>query len=72
MKTRRAVEAVSVEQRHGWHVELGTDRYQLLGDGCAFEEAESRTSMEFDVHQFPLKTFHHRDTEKQRKQNLMT
>src|SRR6266851_1462816 len=58
MKTRRAIEAVSVEQCHGWHVELGTDRCQFLGYGCAFEEAESRAGVKLDVgHQFQVKPF---------------
>jgi hypothetical protein len=49
-------------------VELGTDRYQLLGNGSPFEEAERRAGVEFDVgHQFPIEIFHHRGTEAQRK-----
>ena len=50
VKARRAVHAVGVEQRHGWQFELGADRDQLLRKGSAFEKAESRASVKFDVH----------------------
>ena len=49
VEARRAVNAIGVEQRHGRHTELGADCSQFLGQGCAFEKAESRAGMKFDV-----------------------
>ena len=49
METWRTIDAVGVEQRHGGHVEPGTGRYQFLGQGRSFEEAESRAGVKLDV-----------------------
>ena len=49
MKARGAVHAVGVKQRHGGQFELGADCGQLLGQGCAFEKAESGAGVKFDI-----------------------
>ena len=49
VEARRAVNAIGVEQRQGRHTELGAGCCQFLGQGCAFEKAESRAGMKFDV-----------------------
>jgi len=51
VKARGAVYAVGVEQRHGGQFELGADCGQFLGQGRAFEKAESRAGVKFDVGQ---------------------
>ena len=51
VKAGSAVNAVCVKQRHGGEFELSTRGHQLLGQGRAFEKAESRTGVKFDVHQ---------------------
>jgi len=48
MEARCAVNAVSVKQRHGGHAQLGACCYQSLGQGGAFEKAESRAGVKFD------------------------
>src|SRR5579862_3927898 len=50
IKTRRAIDAVAVEQGHGWHIQVGTRGNQVLRQGGAFEKAESRAGMEFNEH----------------------
>jgi hypothetical protein len=50
VKARSAVNAVGVEQRHGGQLELSTCGYQLLGQGSAFQKAESRAGVKLDVH----------------------
>ena len=47
VKARGAVHAVGVEQRHGGQFELGADCGQFLGQGGAFEKAESRAGVKF-------------------------
>jgi hypothetical protein len=49
VKARSTVDTVYVEQRHGGQVELGADCGQFLGQGCAFEKAESGAGVKFDV-----------------------
>ena len=49
MKTRRPIYAVAVEKSHGRHIKRGADFGEALGQRCAFEKAESRTGMEFDI-----------------------
>jgi len=65
MKAWRAVNAVGVEQRHGGHGELRACCHEFLGHRGAFEKAESRAGMKFDVHQLPVK-IQHGDTEARR------
>ena len=50
IKTRRAIDAVAVEQRHGWHTQLVAPGDQVLGQGGAFEKTKGRAGMEFDEH----------------------
>ena len=50
MKTCRSINPIPVEQRHRRHLVVGTDPGQFLGNRSPFEEAESGTGMEFDVH----------------------
>src|SRR5713226_5691659 len=50
IKTRRAIDAVAVEQCHGRHVQVRACGDQVLGQSSAFEKAESRTGMEFNEH----------------------
>src|SRR5579863_10510240 len=54
VKTRRAVDAISVEQCHGGHIQTSADSCQILRQGRAFEEAESRAGVKFDVHQWSV------------------
>ena len=49
MKPRRAVEPVSIEQRHRRAVEFSAYRYQLFRKRRAFEKAEGGSGVEFDV-----------------------
>ena len=51
VKARRSIKAVAIEQRHCRKLDLRGARRQSFGKGSAFEEAESRASVEFDVHQ---------------------
>jgi hypothetical protein len=62
VEARGAVDAVGIEKRHGGHFEVRADCDQFLGQGGAFEKAESRAGVEFDVQKFSvpssqLKTF---------------
>ena len=50
MKAWRSIDAVTVEQRHGRHAQLCAHSRQFLGQGGAFEKAESGAGMELDVH----------------------
>src|SRR5271167_1223021 len=50
VKARGAVHTVGVEQRHGGQTELSADCSHFLGQGRAFEKAESRAGMKLDVH----------------------
>ena len=50
VETRRAIDAVAIEQRHGRHVQVRAGGNQVLRQGGAFEKAERRTGMEFDKH----------------------
>jgi hypothetical protein len=54
VKARGAVNAVGVEQRDGGQFELGADCDEFLGQGRAFEKAESRAGVKLDVHQFSV------------------
>jgi len=47
MKARGTVNAVSVKQRHGRHLEVRAHCHYFLGQGSAFEEAESGTGVKF-------------------------
>jgi hypothetical protein len=67
VESRGAENTVGVEQRHCRQMELGAHSDKFLRQGCAFEKAESGTSVEFDVHRLSARNFHHRDTEAQRK-----
>jgi hypothetical protein len=49
VEARRAVNPVSVEQRHGGLVELGADCDKFLRQGSTFEKTESRAGVKFDV-----------------------
>jgi hypothetical protein len=49
MKTWCAVNTVVIEQRHGGQTEARTHAGEFLGQGCAFEKAESRASVKFYV-----------------------
>src|SRR5258705_101991 len=50
VKTRRAINAVAIQQRHRWHLQFGAARYQAFGQGRPFEEAERGTRMKLYVH----------------------
>ncbi len=50
VETRRAIESVAIEQRHGRHLQVGAGRDQIFGQGSAFEKTESRAGVELDVH----------------------
>src|SRR5712671_5772547 len=52
MKTRRAVDAICIEQCHGGHAEPYAHCHHLLRQRRTFEETESRAGMKLDVHQF--------------------
>ena len=49
IKTGRAIDAIAVKQRHGGHMELSASGDQVLRQGGAFQKAESRAGVEFDV-----------------------
>ena len=49
MKAWRAVDSVAVEQRHSRTSEVRADGYQLFRKRRAFQKAESRTRVEFNV-----------------------
>src|SRR5579872_2342750 len=49
MKAWRAIDAVGIEQSHGWHLEMGADSRHILGQGRAFEEAECTTRVKLNV-----------------------
>ena len=49
MEAGSAIEAVGVEQCHGGHLEMGTYCGIFLGHRSAFEEAEGRAGVKFDV-----------------------
>lgn len=51
VEARGAIDAIGVEQRHGGHLEVLAYSDEFLGQGRAFEEAESGSGVEFDVHQ---------------------
>lgn len=51
VKARGAIDAVGIEQRHGGHLEVLAYSDEFLGQGRAFEKAESGAGVEFDVHQ---------------------
>ena len=63
VEARRAVNTIGIEQRHGRNVELRADCGQFLGQGRAFEKAESRAGVKFDVGQI-YSPQRHRGTEK--------
>jgi hypothetical protein len=50
MEAWRAINPIAVEQRHSPHMECGAGRDQVLRQGSAFEEAESRTRVKLNVH----------------------
>ena len=54
VEARGAVDAVGVEQCHGWHVMVLAHSDEFLGQGRAFEEAESGAGVKLDVHQLPV------------------
>src|SRR5579862_4231346 len=76
IETRRAIDAIAIEQSHGRHVVFGTCGDQVFGQSGAFEKAESGSGVELDIHrqpvlscQFSLNTYspqNHRDTERTR------
>src|SRR5579862_238738 len=76
IETRRAIDAIAIEQSHGRHVVFGTCGDQVFGQSGAFEKTESGTGVEFNIHrravlncQFSVKTDSpqsHRDTERTR------
>jgi len=49
VETRGAVDSIGVEQRHGRHFVVSAHADQFLGQGRAFEEAESGTGVKFDI-----------------------
>ena len=55
MKAWGAVHAISIEERHGGHLEVLAHADQFLGQRSAFEKAECGASVKFDVHQLPFK-----------------
>src|SRR3974377_2273772 len=54
MKARRSVHAITIEQGHRGHGELCAHLDQCLGKGRAFEKAECRAGMKFDVHRLSV------------------
>ena len=48
VETRRAVDAVTVQQRHGGHVEVGACAGKVFRHAGAFEETEGGPRVEFD------------------------
>jgi hypothetical protein len=50
MESRRSVNAITIEQRHGGHMKGGAGRNQVLRQSSAFEKAESGTRVKLDVH----------------------
>jgi len=48
VEARGAVDSVSVEQRHGGHMEVLAHSDQLLGQRSAFEEAECGAGVKLD------------------------
>ena len=50
VKAWGAVHTVGIEQRHGGHSEVLAHAYKFLGQGRAFEEAEGRAGVKFNVH----------------------
>ena len=53
MKARRSIQPVAIEQRHCRKLNLRGAPRQSFGKGSAFEKAESRSRVEFDVHFVP-------------------
>ena len=51
VKTRRAVHAVTIEQRHGGDFAFGAHTRQFLGRRSAFEKAKCGARVQFDVAQ---------------------
>jgi len=49
VKAGSAVDSVAIKQRHGRHLKILAHAYQFLGQGSAFEKAESGTGVKFDV-----------------------
>src|ERR1035437_7229005 len=49
VETGRAVDAVTVDERHGGHVEIGACAGQVFRHAGAFEEAEGGACVEFDI-----------------------
>ena len=50
VETRGTVDAVTIEQCHGAHLEICADFDNVLGQGRAFEKTERGAGMEFNVH----------------------
>ena len=49
VKAGCAVDSISIEQGHGGHLEVLAHADQFLGQGSAFEKAESGTGVKFDI-----------------------
>ena len=49
VETWRSVEAVVVEEGYGWHAVVGASADEGFGQGSAFQKAESRAGVEFDI-----------------------
>jgi hypothetical protein len=49
VKAGCAVDSISIEQGHGGHLEMLAHADQFLGQGSAFEKAECRTGVKFDI-----------------------
>ncbi len=49
VKTRRAGNVVAIEDRQGGEVEFGGARDEFFGNGGAFQKAERRAGVEFDI-----------------------
>ena len=51
VEARRAVDAITIEERHGRHGICGTGADELFGQGSAVEKAEGGTGVEFNIFQ---------------------
>jgi hypothetical protein len=51
MKSRSAVDTVAIHDCHGGYPQRRAGSCQVLGNGCAFEEAESGAGVKFGVHE---------------------
>ena len=49
VKARRAEDAIAIEQRRRGHEVFGAGAHQFFRCGCAFEKAEGRCGVKFDV-----------------------